>query len=241
MSNRIISEEARVAIDELGGIVECARTVSHILRDHGIDRSLFTEREIKMLRRRSNIEFQFDPGKSLRANIENLLEQAHELQSNSGGTNYVGAMLQHLVGAKLDLVLGEGKVKHYGFSVADKSTERKGDFEIETVAIHVTTHPSEALIRKCEENLQGGLKPVIITSSDGVSGAAFLLGSASLAERVDVLDAAQFLTANVFERSLFKVADCKVTLTKLLRRYNEIVLACERDPTLKVSFGKDET
>jgi hypothetical protein len=182
--------------------------------------------------------FHFDPGKSLRANIDDLLEQAHELQSNAGGTNYVGAMLQHLVGAKLDIVLGKGKVVHHGFSVADHSTERTGDFHVETVAIHVTTHPTEALIRKCEDNLRGGLNPVIVTFGDGVDGAAFLLRNANLADRVDVLDAAQFLTANVLERSLFKVPDCKVTLTKLLERYNEIVVSCETDPTLRVSFGK---
>src|ERR1017187_2995394 len=35
-----------------------------------------------------------------------------------------------------------------------------------------------------------------------------------------VLDAAQFLTANVYERSLFKASECKVTLTALLDRYN---------------------
>lgn len=184
-------------------------------------------------------KFYFDPGKSLRANIDDLLEQAHEVQSNAGGTNYVGAMLQHLVGAKLDIVLGEGKVTHHGFSVADHSTERTADFHIETVAIHVTTHPSEALIRKCEGNLRKGLKPVIVTIDDGVAGAAFLLRNADLVERVDVLDASQFLTANVLERSFFKVADCKVTLTKLLKHYNEIVCVCETDPTLKVTFGKE--
>jgi hypothetical protein len=182
--------------------------------------------------------FHFDPGKSLGANIEELLDQALELQSNAGGTNYVAAMLQHLVGAKLDVVLGEGKIKHHGFSVADHSTERTGDFHVETVAIHVTTHPTEALIRKCEDNLRGGRKPVIVTFADGVDGAAFLLRNANLADRVDVLDAAQFLTANVLERSLFNVLDCKVTLTKLLERYNEIVASCETDPTLKVSFIK---
>jgi len=184
-------------------------------------------------------KFHFDSGKSLRANIDDLLEQAHEVQSNAGGTNYVGAMLQHLVGAKLDIVLGEGKVTHHGFSVADHPTERKGDFHVETVAIHVTTNPSEALIRKCGENLQAGLKPVIVTVDEGVAGAAFLLTNAELVDRVDVLDGSQFLTANVLERSFFKVADCKVTLTKLLRRYNEIVSTCETDPTLKVSFGKE--
>jgi len=85
----------------------------------------------------------------------------------------VGAMLQHLVGAKLDVVLGEGKIHHHGFSVADHSTARQSDFQIETVAIHVTTHPSEALISKCADNLQAGLKPLIITLGDGVEGQHF--------------------------------------------------------------------
>jgi ribonuclease BN (tRNA processing enzyme) len=129
------------------------------------------------------IEFRFDPGKSLRANIDDLLNQALEAQANAGGVNYVGAMIQHLVGAKLDLVLGEGKVAHHGFTVADHSMARKADFEVGAVAIHVTTNPSEALIRECAGNLNDGLKPVIVTCGSGVSGAAFLLEGANLAQR----------------------------------------------------------
>jgi len=181
-------------------------------------------------------QFHFDPGKSLQANIEDLLQQAEEVQANAGGTNYVGAMLQHLVGAKLDLVLGDGKIEHHGFSVADQSTERRGDYEVEGVVLHVTTHPSEALIRKCYANLQAGLKPVIVTIGDGVAGTAFLLKNSKLADRVDVLDAAQFLTANVYERSLFRAAHCKVTLTRFLERYNEIVAASETDPSLRIKL-----
>ena len=185
-------------------------------------------------------KFHFDPGKSLHANIHDLLEQADELQKNSGGANYVGAMLQHLVGAKLDVVLGEGKIQHHGFSVADQSTARQSDFQIEMVAIHVTTHPSEALVRKCAENLRVGLKPLIITLGDGVEGAAFLLKNVNLADRVDVLDLGQFLTANVYERSLFKAAACKVTFSKLLDRYNEIVGSCETDPALRIAIKTDD-
>jgi hypothetical protein len=180
----------------------------------------------------------FDTGKSLAANIGDLLAQAGEIQSNSGGTNYVGAMLQHLVGAKLDLVLGIGKVDHHGFSVADHSTDRKGDFQIDSVAIHVTTHPSDALVRKCGDNIKSGLKPLIITTTAGVSVASFLVDNSELKERVDVLDCSQFLTANLYERSLFQVADCKITLTKLLERYNELVDECETDPVLRVDLGK---
>ncbi|HEV2454217.1 MAG TPA: DUF4928 family protein [Verrucomicrobiae bacterium] len=185
-------------------------------------------------------KFHFDPGKSLHANIHDLLKQAAELQQTSGGANYVGAMLQHLVGAKLDVVLGAGKIEHHGSSVADRPTDRHGDFQIENVAIHVTTHPTEALVTKCNDNLRDGLKPVIISLGEGVEGALFLLKGEGLSDRVDVLDLAQFLTANVYERSFFKAAACELTFSALLTRYNEIVGTCESDPALIIALKADK-
>jgi len=240
---RVLAEEggrtSRGSLGLMRSYVETLNKLTVAERDSLDDVEVWWIEQVRAHFAKEGPKFYFDPGKSLRTNIDNLLEQAHEVQSNSGGTNYVGAMLQHLVGAKLDIVLGEGKVTHHGSSVADHSTERTGDFHIETVAIHVTTHPNEALIRKCEGNLRKGLQPVIITVHDGVTGAVFLLRNADLIERVDVLDASQFLTANVLERSFFKMADCKITLTRMLNRYNQIVSTCEADPTLKVAFGKE--
>ena len=181
-------------------------------------------------------KFHFDGGKSVAANLADIFSQAADIQKNSGGSNYVGAMLQHLVGAKLDLVLGAGVASHHGFSVADHSTDRQADFEVNSVAIHVTTHPTEALIRKAAKNIQAGLKPVIVTLADGVVGAAYHLKDTEWRDRVDVIDATQFLTANVYERSLFMAGECKTTLTAILERYNEIVLACETDPVLQIRF-----
>ena len=170
-----------------------------------------------------------------------LRRYARALTGNqASGDAYVGAMLQHLVGAKLDLIIGTGKIQHHGFSVADQSTARQSDFEIETVAIHVTTHPSEALVRKCAENLRAGFKPLIITLADGAQGAAFLLKNSNLSDRVDVLDVGQFLTANLYERSLFKTTACKVTFSKLLDRYNQIVTGCETDPALRITLSADD-
>jgi len=63
------------------------------------------------------------------------------------------------------------------------------------------------------------------------------LKSANLYERVDVLDATQFLTANIYERSLFKSAEYKVTLASLLERYNAIITICENDPSLLIRLG----
>lgn len=55
-----------------------------------------------------------------------------------------------------------------------------------------------------------------------------------------MLDVGQFLTANVYERSLFKAANCKVTFSKLLDRYNEIVASCETDPALRIALKADD-
>jgi len=180
--------------------------------------------------------FHFDTAKSVSANLAGILAQAHEIQKNSGGANYVGAMLQHLVGAKLDIVLGMGLIAHHGHSTADGPTGRKADFEINGVAVHVTTHPTEALIRKAAANLQSGLKPIIVTLADGVEGAIFLLKGTEWLDRIDIMDAAQFLTANIYEHSLFKVGECKSTIQTILERYNQIVEESETDPVLKIRF-----
>jgi Domain of unknown function (DUF4928) len=232
-----LSDEEERCIAALGGFDCVCTTVDAVLQRYGFQRGLFTTSERRVIPRPRSfqmpqVELRFDPCKSLRANINDLLDQASELQATAGGTNYVGAMLQHLVGAKLDIVLGKGKLSHHGFSVADHSTDRNADFQMEGVTIHVTTHPTEALVRKCDNNIKAGLKPIIITLAEAVRPAAFILKTFELNDRVDVLDAAQFLTANVYERSLFKTADYKLTLGTLLGRYNEIVAECETDPSL---------
>ena len=48
------------------------------------------------------------------------------------------------------------------------------DFGIEDVCIHVTTAPSENLMEKCLDNLNSGLRPVIVTTSSSLAGALSL-------------------------------------------------------------------
>ncbi len=159
----------------LGGIDRVASVTNLLLRQFGLERPLFSPMEIEEIRWKQKVhacglKFEYDSEKSIAANLADIFAQAAEIQKNSGGANFVGAMLQHLVGAKLDIVLGANIAKHHGFSVADHSTERQADFEVNGVAIHVTTHPSEALIRKAAKNIQEGLKPLIVTLGEGVEG-----------------------------------------------------------------------
>lgn len=182
-------------------------------------------------------KFKFDQALSLRSNLDKLFNQVKDLQASSSGSTYLGSMLQHLVGAKLDLVLGEGHVVHYGANVADGPTSRSGDFLLDKVVIHVTSAPTEALVRKCLVNVEDGLRPVIITLPDRTEMTMGLLANAGLDLRVDVLDMLQFLTANVYERSLFKVALSRKVLAGLLARYNELVIEHEADPVLRIDLG----
>lgn len=164
-------------------------------------------------------------------------DSAIKRQKENPGTQYAGAVLQHLVGAKLSLVLPEGCFAHHGFSVSDAMSARSGDFVIDDVVIHTTTAPGEALMRKCAANLSAGCRPIIVTVHANMPAAESLADIQGIAGRVDVLEVEQFIATNVYELSLFKTADRKLTIEKLVDRYNAVVADCETDPSLKITLG----
>lgn len=179
--------------------------------------------------------FRLDPSRSLRTCVRDLLSQAVERQREVKGTMYAGAVMQHLVGATLDIVT-EGNVNHHGFAVADAPSARSGDFLVGDVAVHVTTAPGEALMAKCVGNLSAGLKPLIVTTEDGVGGAKALARQAGIEERIDIMEIEQFLATNLYERSLFKRDERSDAVKDLVDRYNGIVSECETDPSLRIAF-----
>jgi hypothetical protein len=179
----------------------------------------------------------YDPGKSLRAIIRDLLTQAFKRQKENPGTMYAGAVLQHLVGAKLALVLPADSVAHHGFSVADAVSARGGDFIIDEVIVHVTTAPGEALMRKCLANIESGARPIVVTTHESMAGAESLAAIQGIDGRIDLLEAEQFLATNIYEISLFKTTERRVTITKLIEQYNDIIEQCETDPSLRVTVG----
>ncbi|GAB3116844.1 DUF4928 family protein [Novispirillum itersonii] len=179
-----------------------------------------------------------DGNLGLRAVIRNLMRQAEDRQREMSGTMFLGTMLQHLVGAKLDLVLGEGKVQHHGSNQNDAAEGRTGDFNLHDVSIHVSTAPSEALIRKCVANLDCGLKPLIITTRRGATTAEGLSENAGIYDRLDIIEFEQFLAANIYELGQFSPDRRIVKIGELLERYNAIVDAHETDPSLKIEIAK---
>ena len=178
-----------------------------------------------------------DPSKSLRRIVGELIEAAFARQEECPGTMIAGAVMQHLVGAKLQVAMPKIKIEHKGFSVADAPGGRKGDFLVGDTAIHVTTAPTEALIRKCRDNLSKSIRPVIITTDSGAGGAHALARNAEIADRIDILEIEQFVTTNVYEWSGFTQANRPPKITELIEEYNTIVDSCETDPSLKIAIG----
>ncbi len=183
------------------------------------------------------LRLRMDATKSLRAIVAELIEAAFERQRECPGTMVAGAVMQHLVGAKLTVVLPHHPISHEGFSVADAPGKRKGDFIINDTVIHVTTAPAEALIRKCSDNLANNLRPLIITTESGVGGAKALAKNDQISDRIDILDIEQFVATNVYEWSAFTHANRQASVNDLINAYNRIVEDCETDHSLKIEIG----
>ena len=183
-------------------------------------------------------KIKLDASRSLRMVVRDVIGQAEERQKTMHGVYYAGAVLQHLVGAKLDYALGKGHLQHNSFSTADAPRERAGDFFLGDVAIHVTTSPGEAVIARCGENLNDGYRPILVTIQRGLSVAEGLATNVGLADRIDIFEIEQFVALNLYELAKFAAEGRKTAVTDLVSRYNEIVGEFETDPSLKIELRK---
>lgn len=176
-------------------------------------------------------------GTSINSIIRDLLDQAEHRQKENPGTMYEGAMLQHLVGAKLQILAGEKPLEHHGFSVADAPTGRSGDFIVANTIIHVTTAPGELLMEKCRTNIRAGYRPFVVTVSNRTVAARQMAEMKGIADQIEIIDVEQFISTNVYEWSRFDSAKQKDTIENLITVYNELVSTYETDPSLKVDLN----
>ena len=183
-------------------------------------------------------KIRFDASRSLRTVVRDVIEQAVERQKNSPGAQYCGAVLQHLVGAKLDCALGKGQFEHNSFSTVDAPSGREGDFFLGDVVIHVTTSPGEGVIQRCRENLNNGHRPVLVTLRRGMDVAEGLANNVGLGDRIDIFEVEQFAAVNLYELGKFGAEGRWVAVLDLVSRYNEIVEECETDPSLKIELRR---
>ncbi len=177
-----------------------------------------------------------DASRSLRLVVRDVLDQAEERQKTSPGVHYAGAVMQHMVGAKLDCALGPGSLEHNSYSTSDQQSGREGDFFVGDVAIHVTTSPGEAVIQRCRDNLDDGHRAVLVTRQRGLTVAEALADNIGLADRIDVFEVEQFIAMNLYEIGRFAAEGRRTALSDFVTRYNEIVDEFETNRSLKIEF-----
>ena len=177
-----------------------------------------------------------DTSRTISTSLDELFEQARKRQKQNQGTQYLGTMLQHLIAAKLSIILPPKSFDIHDASVADSPTDRSGNFAIHKTIIHCTTAPNEPLIIKCKANLKNGYTPVIITIFDRVKTALDLATDAGISGRVDVWDIQQFLSTNINEHCQFDEQNRNVKLADIIETYNRIIDDKETDPSQRIEF-----
>ena len=239
ITQQLSSEGGRTSRGSMGLMIKYVDFLNAWNAEDAVDFSIvedFWAEQVREYFRNQPFVLTADTSKTIGANLDDLFEQAKKRQKQNPGTQYLGTVLQHLVAAKLSLIMPENSFAIHGASVADGPTDRNGDFVINSAVIHCTTMPGALLIEKCKANIRAGLHPVIITVFDRVHTALNLSEDADLTGRVEVWDVRQFLSSNVHEHSLFDEAKKNATLSKIVTRYNAIVAEAENDPSLRIEF-----
>ena len=185
----------------------------------------------------SPLKLKVDPGTSIKASITGIFDEAKKRQSENRGSTVLGAVLQHLVGAKLEVLYPNQSIQHSGYSVADSPTGRSGDFQFGDCVIHVTTAPGSLLLQKCSDNLDRGLRPLIVSTQAGAALAETLAEEHGIHRRLEVLDITQFLVANLLEWTSFNGNQRRHSFEDLIAHYNKIIDSCETDPSLKIELA----
>lgn len=149
-----------------------------------------------------------------------------------------GAVLQHLIGAKLELRFPDLDVGRDKANTADLQTDRYGDFQLGTTAFHVTVSPMEKLMDRCRENLSEEVRPVIIVPASRVLAAKQLAEVAAIDHSVGIVEAESYIGTNIEELALYSSDQIREGLARLIRRYNERIADVESDLSLRVDEPK---
>lgn len=180
------------------------------------------------------LRLNLEPGRTVESIISDLLKQARTRQRDQKGATLAGTVLQHLIGAKLEIVLGNKApaLAHHGASVADAPTARTGDFIINRTSIHVTLTPGDDVIAKCTANIGAGLHPILIVPflrAQAVMQRAEELG---VGAKLEIIPAEQFLASNIHEWAGFNSSRTETSLAELVDMYNQIISVAETDQSL---------
>lgn len=235
---RLGGEAGRTSAGSVGRMQDYLRFMSEWPREtdwSAVER--FWIEQIQRTSSRTKLRMRWDETCSLRFGFMAFFAEISGRKFDPLRRRRLNQVLQHLVGAKLDLVLGEGEVTHHPVAEADQAEGRAGDFTAGDAAIHVTTHPGEAVIARCLDNLAHGLRPILITPANRAAAADALADAAGIAQRVEVVEIEQFLASNLHEWSRFQKTSLRPRVAELFTRYNTLIDTHEHDPSLRIELA----
>jgi len=240
ISKTLAAEGGRTSRGSLRKMREYVEFLNHLVQHSSIDLSAVEAFWIERVSEHfaaKPLVLKADPALSIRAMIRALLAQVETRQRGADGATLLGTVMQHLVGAKLDVAVGaRASVVHNGSNTNDVKA-RGGDFDVGEVSIHVTTSPGSAVIDKCRANLDAGRKPIIVTVRHRVTMAEGLAEDSGITNRLDVLEIEQFMATNIHELGLFTQEGRDQAISTIIARYNEIVSEFEVDPGLLIEIA----
>ena len=185
---------------------------------------------------RQRLPLEIDFSKQTRYTIDVLLATAQEK-----GGNVVGGVAQHLVGAVLEVRHPDLGIGNQSYTTADQQTGRSGDFMVNDTSIHVTMSPTEALLAKCQANIEQGFHTMILTLEGKIAAARTLAENIGIKDRVAVRSVEEFVASNIDGISRYSEAETRRVLRQLFDTYNARVAAAEPDPSLLVEIPENLT
>lgn len=182
---------------------------------------------------KQTIKVDIDPTKPVSAIVSDILDAAAERSDKPSG-----AVLQHLIGAKLQLRFPEIEIGLDQANSADMQTDREGDFQVGTTAFHVTIAPMEKLISRCIENKRAGYRPVILTPESRVLAARQMVENVGMPNQISVQAAEVFVGTNIEEISIYDGDKIREGVARLIRTYNNRIENIEVDKSLMIEEPK---
>jgi len=178
------------------------------------------------------IVLQYEASLTLGAMVGCLFEQARKLQENTG-RKYIGALMHHLVGAKLALCFAE---KGEQVLVKELQAKELNGYQLHGTIIHVVANPDEVVLRQCVAELERGLRPMLVTTQDQLENAHRLADFGGLKNRVEIIDGPQFIAMNLYMRGSFSGRNNRAVLDDLIESYNDAASEAEQELSLLIKI-----
>jgi hypothetical protein len=238
LSTREIRRADALDIEAIGGVDYVSTLVNQILKEHGDERPMFTMTEPAEFREileadNHGTTLVYDLTKSVTYNVNLLFRQVSGSVTLQASCAAEITLLQHLVSALLSALFNQESSSGFPLHWKLDPTNSFRTLLMGDTCIHITTSPSEILMRQCF-NVKSGFRPFIVTTPASHVGACSLALLHGLQDRVDIFDAAQFIATHLYARSLYKKKNQILTIENLLNHYNDLVRVCETDPGIPI-------